>query len=108
MNIVLIQELIRFNGLLLIIKESINDVRKAISGTIIMSNSLEDVYNSMIAGKLPSLWASKSYPSLKSLANYITDLCARTNFFKVNQNQTCLKKIKLYFILKTIINKRSG
>ena len=83
MNIVLIQELIRFNGLLTIIKESINDVRKAISGTIIMSNSLEDVYNSMIAGKLPSLWASKSYPSLKSLANYITDLCARINFFKV-------------------------
>ena len=83
MNIVLIQELTRFNGLLLVIKESIDNVRKAINGTIVMSNSLEDIYNSIIAGRLPSLWASKSYPSLKSLGNYITDLCARINFFQV-------------------------
>ncbi len=83
MNIVLIQELTRFNGLLLVIKESIENVRKAINGTIVMSNSLEDIYNSLIAGRLPSLWASKSYPSLKSLGNYINDLCARIDFFQV-------------------------
>ena len=83
MNLVLIQELTKFNSLLLIIKESIYDVKKAVGGQIIMSNSLEEVYNNMISGKLPSTWASKSYPSLKPLGNYITDLCARIDFFKV-------------------------
>ena len=84
MNIVLIQELVRFNGLLSIIKESISDVKKAINGQITMSVSLEEMYNSMIAGKLPVAWASKSYPSLKSLGNFINDLCVRINFFKVS------------------------
>jgi dynein heavy chain len=85
MNIVLIQELIRFNGLLTIIKDSIINVKKAINGQVVMSSSLEEVFNSMIAGKIPALWASKSYPSLKSLGNYISDLCKRVKFFNVIQ-----------------------
>ena len=55
----------------------------------IIQTDEKDIYNSIIAGRLPSLWASKSYPSLKSLGNYITDLCARINFFQV---RFCLKE----------------
>lgn len=86
MNIVLIQELIRFNNLLAIIKESIIGVKKAMNGLIIMSNALEEVLNSMLIGKIPSMWASKSYPSLKSLGNYIGDLMARLKFFHVSKS----------------------
>ena len=97
MNIVLVQELIRFNELLFIIKDSIFDIKKAVNGQIVMSNTLEEVYNSMIAGNLPELWASKSYPSLKSLGSYIADLCERIKFFNVRTSIFQVYKTKLKF-----------
>ena len=33
--------------------------------------------------QVPSMWASKSYPSLKPLGSYVADLVARLRFFKV-------------------------
>ena len=83
MNIVLVQELIRFNGLISVIKESIVNLKKAINGVLVMSSSLEDVFDNMLLGKVPSMWAAKSYPSLKPLGSYINDLIRRINFFQV-------------------------
>ncbi|RNA29732.1 dynein heavy chain axonemal [Brachionus plicatilis] len=83
MNTVLTQELVRYNNLLLCIKESLNDVKKAIKGQILITPELEQIFHSILLNKIPDLWASKSYPSLKPLANYITDLCKRLNFFQM-------------------------
>ena len=33
--------------------------------------------------QVPSMWAAKSYPSLKPLGSYVADLVARLRFFKV-------------------------
>eukprot|EP00062_Callorhinchus_milii_P022724 gi/632980863/ref/XP_007907272.1/ PREDICTED: dynein heavy chain 3, axonemal-like [Callorhinchus milii] len=82
MNTVLLQELVHFNRLTSTIRTSLRDITKAIRGLILLSSELEDMFNSMIVGKVPTMWSAKSYPSLKPLGSYITDLLSRLQFFK--------------------------
>ncbi|XP_066246402.1 dynein axonemal heavy chain 3 [Euwallacea similis] len=82
MNTVLRQELIRFNRLIVVIKRTLDEVVKAVSGLMVMSSELEDICSSLVIGKVPSAWMKKSYPSLKPLGSYVTDLIARLKFFE--------------------------
>lgn len=82
MNTVLTQELIRFNSLISVIRSSLKDLKKAIKGEVLMSAQLEDALKAILDGKVPQMWKSKSYPSLKPLGGYVTDLKARLEFFQ--------------------------
>ena len=47
-----------------------------------MTNDLDKMYKALYDGKIPDLWMKKSYPSLKSLGNYVEDLRKRVKFFE--------------------------
>ena len=81
MNQVLCQEMLRYNGLLTVVRESLQSLGKAVAGLIVMSASLETVFNAMVLGAVPELWKGKSFPSLKSLGSYVNDLMKRLSMF---------------------------
>jgi dynein heavy chain len=82
MNTVLIQELIRFNRLIVVIRSSSVQVKDAIAGLVIMSAELEEVANAFMDNRVPKLWADVSYPSLKPLAFWMVDFLERLKFMQ--------------------------
>uniref|UniRef100_A0A2H1WCP9 SFRICE_005064 n=1 Tax=Spodoptera frugiperda TaxID=7108 RepID=A0A2H1WCP9_SPOFR len=82
MNTVLKQELIRYNRLLSVVKRTLHGVHMASQGLAIMSSELEECNNSFAKGKVPGAWMSKSYPSMKPLGSYVSDLLSRLSFLQ--------------------------
>jgi dynein heavy chain len=82
LSTVFFQEVDRFNVLLAIITDSLEKLMAAVSGTIIMSAVLDDVYFKLYNNQVPKLWSANAYPSLKPLKSWVKDLRNRIEFFK--------------------------
>ena len=81
MYTVLTQELDRFNGLIRVIRSSLQNMKKAIKGEILLSAELEKALNSLKLGAVPEMWLNSSFPSLKTLGGYMKDLYDRLEWF---------------------------
>eukprot|EP00741_Cyanophora_paradoxa_P024938 tig00000056_g24072.t1 len=76
LNVVLLQEIQRYNKLLRTIRASIGELQRGIKGLIVMSHELDEMANFIFEGKVPPRWGH-AYPSLKPLAPWMRDLIAR-------------------------------
>jgi dynein heavy chain, axonemal len=80
MNTVLLQECIRYNRLLAVIKRAVADIQKALKGLIVMSKELDAVGSALSTNRVPGAWEAKAYPSLKPLSAWVVDLVERLAF----------------------------
>ncbi|KAM9717113.1 dynein axonemal heavy chain 2 [Menidia menidia] len=82
LNVVLLQEIQRYNSLLETVITSLVELERGIKGFVVMSSSMEETFNCIYDARVPPLW-EKAYPSLKPLAAWTRDLCQRVSQFAV-------------------------
>ena len=80
LNVVLLQEIQRYNQLLNAMRSSLIDLKKAIQGLVVMSADLEEAFICIFEARVPPLW-EKAYSSLKPLASWTRDLIQRVDQF---------------------------
>ncbi|KAK7077273.1 Dynein heavy chain 7, axonemal [Halocaridina rubra] len=81
-NTVLVQEMCRYNTLISTITSTLHAVLRALEGTESLSEEVEEVLVGVRTGRVPAMWRSRSYPTLKGLGSYITDLVQRLQFLQ--------------------------
>lgn len=82
LSTVLSHEMLRFNTLLSVIRMSMQELLKALSGQVVMSADLEKTMFSLLSNKVPEMWSDVAYPSLNPLGIWIEDLYKRIAFMR--------------------------
>jgi len=80
LSTVLLQEMEKFNRLLVRMNKSLNDIELAIKGFIVMSATLDSMYLKLQNNQVPDNWSEVAYPSLKPLSSWFMDLIERIAF----------------------------
>lgn len=92
LSTVLVQEMEKFNNLLVNMRRSLVEIDLAIKGFIVMSETLDSMYLSMLNNSVPKNWQAVAYPSLKPLSLWYPDLLERVsviNSWLENGNPMC-------------------
>lgn len=67
----------KFNNMLVVMKKSLIEIDLAIKGYIVMSETLDSMYLSILNNQVPKNWMAVAYPSLKVLSLWYPDLIER-------------------------------
>ncbi|XP_078467787.1 dynein axonemal heavy chain 10-like [Lampetra planeri] len=70
-TVVLLQELQRFNRLVICMGRSLNELQRALIGEVGMSSELDDLAQSLFNGEIPAIWRKLAPNTLKSLGNWM-------------------------------------
>ena len=81
MNIFLRQEIDRIQRVLIVVKQTLKDLKLAIDGTIIMSDALKDALDNIFDARVPKNWAKISWES-STLGFWFTELLDRDSQFR--------------------------
>lgn len=96
---VLRQEINRFDRLLAIIHTSLSSLRLAVKGEVLMSEQLEEAYNSLLSNRVPKAWEVCNYSSIFLFVERLPLLNFRFIFFVIevtlNTIQPLLKYLQL-------------
>ncbi|KAJ7419933.1 Dynein heavy chain 10, axonemal [Willisornis vidua] len=79
-TVVLLQELERFNKLIVRMAKSLAELQRALAGEVGMSSELDDVAQALFNGQIPGIWRRLAPDTLKTLGNWII-------FFQDRYNQ---------------------
>ena len=82
LDTVLEQEMDRFNCLGKQMFNSINELRKALKGLVVMSEELDAMFVSLHNNQVPGVWTKVSFLSLKPLSSWKVDYVQRIKFFQ--------------------------
>ena len=74
-------ETARCNKLLSTIHGSLRELKGALTGEIVMSVEAEQTFESVFKNQLPVPWKKVSYPTEKTLDEYLDDLSRRVDFY---------------------------
>ncbi|KAL0040883.1 hypothetical protein WJX79_008591 [Trebouxia sp. C0005] len=81
LHVVLLQEVERYNSLLVRLRSSCSQVQAGLKGLVVMSADLDEVADALFSAKVPPAWL-KAYPSLKALGPWTRDLLQRLDQLK--------------------------
>uniref|UniRef100_A0AAY5K1P1 AAA+ ATPase domain-containing protein n=1 Tax=Esox lucius TaxID=8010 RepID=A0AAY5K1P1_ESOLU len=70
-SVVLLQELERFNKLIVRMGRSLAELQKALAGEVGMSSELDEVARALFSGMIPAIWRKLAPDTLKSLGNWM-------------------------------------
>ncbi|XP_073412523.1 dynein axonemal heavy chain 8 [Dendrobates tinctorius] len=79
-NLILLQEIDRMQKVISIVRSGLSELRLAIDGTVIMSESLRAILDDMYNARVPGIWRKVSWASA-TLGFWFTELLKRNNQF---------------------------